>query len=322
MLRALACALFLSFAVVQPQALAQPWPAKPVRLVVPFPPGGGVDLTGRVLGKRLGEIWAQPVVVENRPGAAATIGANVVATAPADGYTLLLTNNALSISAGLYPTLPYDTLKDLRAVSTVLSTPFVFVVPAAEKAKDVGEFIRAAQAKPDGMSYASTGIGSGPHLAMVLLQQMTGTRMNHIPYKGGGQALTDLIAGRVQALLTTPLAAMPHVQAGKVRALGVSGSTRMAQFPNLPTLAESGVPGYGVETWYMVLAPARTPQDLVERMQKDIAAAVKDPAVVKSMETEGATLIGSTPAQAQELVARDIARWTEVIKKAGITPAD
>src|SRR5262245_48553118 len=237
MLRALAFSLaVLAFPL---EALAQAWPARPVRLVVPFPPGGGVDLTGRVLGKKLGELWGQPVVVENRPGAAATIGANVVATAPADGYTLLLTNNALSISAGLYSNLPYNTLKDLRAVPTVLSTPFACVFPGERKAANVAEFLRAANAKPDGISYASTGIGSGPHLAMVLLQQMTGSRMNHVPYKGGGQALTDLIAGRVQALMTTPLAAMPHVQAGKIRALGVSGSARVAQFPNLPTLAES-----------------------------------------------------------------------------------
>ena len=303
-------------------ALAQQYPSKPVRMIVAFPPGGGVDLTGRVLAKKLGEIWGQPVVVENKPGATATIGANAVVLGGEDGYTLLVTNNALAISAGLYATLPYDPLKDLKPISTVLATPFVLVVPADAKAANLGEFLQAVKAKPGNVSYASTGIGSGPHLAMIVLMQMSGISMNHVPYKGGGQAIPDVIAGRVQAFLTTPLAAMPHVQAGKLRALGVTSAERMKEFPAIPTIAEAGVPGYDVQTWYMVLAAGKAPDAVVRKVHDDIVTALKDPAVQKPLQGDGATLIGSTPAQARELLARDLERWKKVITQAGVKPTD
>src|SRR5262245_10265205 len=176
--------LLVLLAALAPSAIAQGWPAKPVRVVVPFAPGGGVDLTARALGKKLGDLWGQAVVVENKPGAGATIGANTVATSPEDGYTLLLTNNALAISAGLYKGLPYDAQKDLRPVSTVLATPFVFVVPATAQFPNLGALLREAKQKPGELAYASTGIGSGPHLAMVVFTQMTGTELRHVPYKG------------------------------------------------------------------------------------------------------------------------------------------
>src|SRR5262245_45827803 len=314
--------LFLLLAVAAPTAMAQSWPAKSVRMVVLFPPGGGVDLTARALGRKLGDIWGQPVVVENKPGAGATIGANTVATSPEDGYTLLLTNNALAISAGLYSTLPYDALKDLRPVSTVLATPFVFVVPATERFPNLGALLREAKQQPGELTYASTGIGSGPQLAMVLLTQMTGTEMRHVPYKGGGQAIPDLVAGRVEAFLTTPLAAMPHVQAGKLRALGVTSAARMKQFGDIPTLAEAGVPGYEVETWYMVLGPAKLAPSVAQKLHQDIVVALKDPSVRKVLEGEGATLLGTSPKEASELLAADIARWSAVIQKAGVKPTD
>jgi tripartite-type tricarboxylate transporter receptor subunit TctC len=286
----------------------QPWPAKPVRLVAPFGTGGGVDLVARALGRRLSETWGQAVVVENRPGAAATIGANIVATAAPDGHTLLFTNNALAISAGLYPNLPYNTATDLMPISTVISTPFVFTVPASMKASGIAEFLSVAK--------------STPHLAMVLFTQTTGISLNHIPYKSVGLSIPDLIAGRIDAVLTTPLAAMPHVRTGKLRVLGVSSSARVPELPGVPTLIEAGIQGFDVETWYMLLGPGKLPATLAQKIRQDIAVALKDPAVARVLEGDGATLVGSTPAQAADLLARDIARWSKVIQQAGVKPSE
>jgi tripartite-type tricarboxylate transporter receptor subunit TctC len=300
----------------------QPWPAKPVRLVAPFGTGGGVDLVARALGRRLSESWGQSVVVENRPGAAATIGANIVATAAPDGHTLLFTNNALAISAGLYPNLPYNTATDLTPISTVISTPFVFTVPASMKASSIAEFLSLAKSTPTPLTYSSSGIGSGPHLAMVLFTQTTGISLNHIPYKSVGLSIPDIIAGRIDSVLTTPLAAMPHVRTGKLRVLGVSSAARVPELPGVPTLIEAGIPGFDVETWYMALGPGKLPAALARKIQHDIADALKDPAVARVLEGDGATLVGSTPAQATELLARDIARWSKVIQQAGVKPSE
>jgi tripartite-type tricarboxylate transporter receptor subunit TctC len=315
-------ALGLALACLSLQSAAQPWPAKPVRLVVPFGTGGGVDLVSRALSKRLSEGWGQAIVVENRPGAAATIGANIVATAAPDGHTLLLTNNALAISAGLYPNLPYNAATDLKPISTVISTPFVFTVPASLKASSIAEFLSLAKSSAAPLTYSSSGIGSGPHLAMVLFTQSTGINLNHIPFKSVGLSIPDLIAGRIDAVLTTPLAAMPHVRSGKLRVLGVSSAARVPELAGVPTLIEAGIPGFDVETWYMVLGPAKLPAALAQKIQQDIAEALKDAAIARVMEGDGATLVGSTPALAAELLSRDIARWSKVIKEAGVKPSE
>lgn len=228
--------------------LAQEYPTRPVRMVVPFPPGGGVDATARVLGQKLTEAWKQQVVADNRTGAGTTIGTEIVARAAPDGYTLLLTNNALAISAGLYPKLNYDVGRNLQPVMEVLRAPFVLVVSASSSANSTRELIALAKAKPGELALANTGVGSGPHLAGVLFAMMTGTSLNHIPYKGGGPAIQDLMGGRVQALFTTPLAAVPHVQTGRLRLLGVTSARRSPALPDAPTIAESGVAGYDVST--------------------------------------------------------------------------
>lgn len=297
------------------------YPTKPVRLVVPFPPGGGVDATGRVLGTRLTAAWRQQLIIDNRSGAGTTIGTEIAAKAAADGYTLLLTNNALAISAGLYSRLRYDTSRDLQPVTEVLRQPFVLVVPV-NGFKTVREMIAAAQAKPGTVALANTGIGSGPHLAGVLLGSMTRVQFNYIPYKGGGPAIQDLIGSRVQALLTTPLAAMPHVHGGRLRALGVTSGKRSPALADLPTLAESGVPGYDVSTWYMLLAPAGTPRTIIETVHAATLAALRQPDAAKILASDGAELVLGTPAEATALLKSELKRWAATIKEANVRPED
>jgi tripartite-type tricarboxylate transporter receptor subunit TctC len=311
-----------TLAFIAHAGFAQEYPLRPVRMVAPFPPGGGVDATARVLGQKLTEAWHQQVVADNRTGAGTTIGTEIVARAAPDGYTLLLTNNALAISSGLYPKLNYDAGKNLQPVMEVLRAPFVLVVSAASSAKTTKELIALAKAKPGELALANTGIGSGPHLAGVLFASMTGTTLNYIPYKGGGPAIQDLIAGRVQALITTPLAAVPHVQTGRLRLLGVTSAKRAPALPDVPTLAESGVAGYEVTTWYMLLAPAGTPPAILAKINRDAKAGLQQPDAVRVLGSEGAELVLGTVADATDLLRRDLARWAKVIKEANVKPDD
>ena len=311
-----------TLAFIANSSLAQEYPVRPVRLVAPFPPGGGVDATARVLGQKLTEAWHQQVVADNRTGAGTTIGTEIVARAASDGYTLLLTNNALAISAGLYPKLNYDAGKNLQPIMEVLRAPFVLVVSASSGAKSTKELIALAKAKPGELALANTGIGSGPHMAGVLLASMTGTSLNHIPYKGGGPAIQDLIAGRVQALITTPLAAVPHVQSGRLRLLGVTSAKRAPALPDVPTLAESGVAGYDVTTWYMLLAPMGTPPAIIQKINRDAKAGLQQPDAVRILGSEGAELVLGPVADATDLLRRDLARWARVIKEANVKPDD
>jgi tripartite-type tricarboxylate transporter receptor subunit TctC len=296
----------------------QSYPSRPVRLVAPFPPGGGVDATSRVLAQKLTDAWRQQVIVDNRSGAGTTLGTEIAARAAPDGYTLLLTNNALAISAGLYTQLRYNTGKDLLPIMEILRQPFVLVVPSAAGAKTLNELIASAKAKPGAIALANTGIGSGPHLAGVLLANMSGVSFNYIPYKGGGPAIQDLIAGRVQALITTPLAAMPHVQTGRLRALGVTSGKRSPTLPDLATLAESGVVGYDVSTWYMLLAPAGTPATVVAKVHADASTVLKQPDAIKILASEGAEMVLSSPKEAAALLAAELERWAKTIKAANV----
>jgi tripartite-type tricarboxylate transporter receptor subunit TctC len=298
------------------------YPTKPVRLVVPFPPGGGVDATGRVVALKLTNAWRQQVVVDNRTGAGTTIGNEIVARSAPDGYTLLVTNNALAISAGLYSQLRYNTAKDLAPIMEVLRSPFVLVVPAAGGARTTKELIAQAKAKPGELALANTGIGSGPHLAGVLFGIMAGANFNHIPYKGGGPAMQDLMANRVQLLFTTPIAAMPHVQTGRLRALGVTSAKRAATLPDLPTIAESAVPGYEATTWYMLLGPAGLPAPVVAKISRDAAEGLRQPDAVKVLGSEGAEMVVGTPAEADKLLKTELVRWAKVIKQANVKPED
>lgn len=297
---------------------AQNYPNKAVRLVVPFPPGGGVDATARVLGKKLTDQWNQQVIIDNRTGAGTTIGNEIAAKAAPDGYTLLLTNNALAISAGLYPKLRYDTAKELLPIMEILRSPFVMVIPASSPMKSVQDLIAAAKAKPGELTLANTGVGSGPHLAGVLFANMAGIKLNEIPYKGGGPAIVDLAAGRVNVLLTTPLAAMPHVQSGRLRAVGVTSAKRAADLPSVPSLAESGLSGYDVSTWYMLLAPTGTPKALVTKVYNDAKAGLSQPDAVKALSGGGTELVYSTPEDSAKLLREELARWSKVIRDANV----
>lgn len=312
--------LIASCAAMVFAATAQAFPTKPVRLVTPFPPGGGVDATARVLAKKLGDAWQQQIIVDNRSGAGTTIGNEIVAMAAPDGHTLLLTNNALAISAGLHPKLRYDTGRDLLPIMEVLRSPFVMVIPAASPMKGVADLIAAARAKPGEITLANTGVGSGPHLAGVLFANMAGIKLNEIPYKGGGPAIVDLAAGRVNVLITTPLAALPHVQAGRLRAIGVTSAKRTADLPAVPAIAESGLPGYDVSTWYMLLAPRGTPRNLVAKIHADAKTGLSQPDAVKILSGGGTELVYSTPEDTAKLLNAELARWSQVIKAANVKP--
>ena len=303
-------------------AEAENYPTKPVRLVVPFPPGGGADATGRVVALKLTAAWRQQVVVDNRTGAGTTIGNEIVAHSVPDGYTLLVTNNALTISAGLYPQLRHSAAKDFLPIMEMLRSPFVLVVPAVSVAKTTKELIALAKAKPGELALANTGIGSGPHLAGVLFGVMAGASFNHIPYKGFVSAMQDLMANRVQLFFTAPIAAMPHVQTGRLRALGVTSAKRAATLPDLPTIAESAIPDYEATTWYMLLGPAGLPVSIVAKIHRDTAEGLRQPDAVKVLGSEGAEMVVGTPAEADKLLHSELVRWVKVIKQANVKPDD
>lgn len=314
---ALAGIIFLPM-LCQSSVSAQTYPTKSVRLVTPFPPGGGVDATSRVLAKKLSEQWQQQIIVDNRPGAGTTIGTEIVASGAPDGYTLLLTNNALAISAGLYPKLRYNTGKDLAPIMEILRSPFVLVIPATSAMKSVSDLIAAAKAKPGELALANTGVGSGPHLAGILFANMAGIKLNEIPYKGGGPAIVDLAAGRVQMLFTTPLAAIPHVQSGRLRAVGVTSAKRAADLPAVPSVAEAGLPGYDVSTWYMLLAPANTPKSMIAKIHTDAKSGLSQPDAVKVLSGGGTELVYSTPEDSAKLLQAELGRWAKVIRDANV----
>lgn len=298
-------------------AAAQAYPERPVRLVVPYPPGGAADLLGRALAQKLSEELKQQVIVDNRGGGGQVIATDIVSRAAPDGYTILMASVTHSINPGLRPKLPYDTQRDFAPITLLGSSPLVLVVHPSVPAKSVKELLALAKAKPNQLNYASSGNGSGGHLAMALLLDMSGISIVHVPYKGAGPALIDLIAGQVQAQMTSPLAAVPHVKAGKLRLLAVSGKSRSPALPQTPTIAET-VPGYQVSLWYGFLAPAGTPQMAITRLNTAAQKALADPEVRALYAKYGAEPAGSTPEELGKHIASEIAKWRKVIKAAGI----
>src|SRR6185295_13562447 len=277
-------------------ALAQDYPAKPLRLVVPFPPGGGNDTVARVIAQRMSPALGQPVVVDNRPGAGGSVGAEAVAKAPADGYTLFLAGvGSHAVNPNLHPKLPYDPVKDFAPITLIASAPSVLVVNPSIPARNVAEFTAYARANPGKLNYASNGNGSAAQLAATMYESMAGVRMVHVPYKGIAPALTDLLNGEVQLMFGTIVALVPHLQAGKLRALAVTSRKRSVLLPDVPTLAESGLPDYQAGSWYGVLAPAGTQRPIIERLHGTIVKALQQPDVAQRLAAEGAEVIGSTP---------------------------
>ncbi len=300
---------------------AQNYPAKAIRLIVPFPPGGPNDILGRVLAQKLTEQLGYQVVVDNRGGAGGIIGAELGARAAPDGYTLLLGGTAsLSINPGLHKTLPYDPIKDFSAISLVGTAPSMLIAHPTVQIKTVQDLIELAKAKPGQLNFASAGMGTPPHLAGELFKSMAGVDMVHVPYKGGGPALTDLLAGQVGLYFSGISSALPFVKEGKLRGIAVTSARRTAVVPDMPTFSESGLPGYEVGNWYAVLAPAALSPAIVARLNSEINKALNVADIKKRFLELAADPLGSTPGELATYIRSEITKWARVIKLAGIKP--
>jgi tripartite-type tricarboxylate transporter receptor subunit TctC len=301
-------------------AAAQQFPSKPVRFIVPFAPGGQSDVVARTVGQKAGERWGQPVVVENKPGAATTIGADFVAKSPADGYTILLAPAPFVITQYAYPKLPYDSRRDFTPVTLLVTNPLVVTInPAKVSAKSFQDFVAAAKKDPGKLNYGSPGNGSLPHLATELFRLRSGIDVVHVPYKGGGPAIVDLVGGQIAFMFASPLEVMPHVKAGRLAVLGVTSSKRLGYWPEVPTVIESGYADYEALAWFGVVAPAATPRDVVAKLSADIVAALKSPDVSEKLAAQGAEIAGTTPEAFGEFLGREHARWSEAVKAANVT---
>lgn len=301
------------------QTLAQTsYPTKPVRFIVGQAPGGATDVIARLVSPRLSEQFSQTVIVENRTGAAGSIGAAFVAKSAPDGYNLLVISSSYAINPSLYTDLPFDPVKDLMPVTLIAEAPFLLVVHPSMPVRSVKELIAFAKSKPGVLNYASGGNGSSGHLAGELFTYLANVRTVHIPYKGAGPALIDVMAGQVHMTFGSVLSSLGHVKNGRLRALGVTGATRSSGAPDLPTIAEAGVPGYQTTTWYGLLAPANTPAVIVNRLSEEMKKAIESPEVRNRILVDGAEARGSTPKQFQTHLASEIKRASEIIKRAGI----
>lgn len=300
------------------QVLSQQYPSKPVRWVIPFPPGGATDVIARMVAQKLTESWGQPVVVDNRAGATGAVGSEIVARAPADGYTILMgTATTHAVSPAVNPKLPYDNIRDYAPATLVATFPNMLVVHPSVPAKTIAEFVALLKSNPGKYNFASSGTGSSIHLAGELFKQMTGTQMTHVPYKGSSQALNDLLAGHVQIEFDNMTTVWPHVQTGKLRALGVAGLERSPTAPNVPAIAEV-VPGFEANSWVGIFAPAGTPTEVVRKISADASRSVQLPELKQKLHDLGANAAGGSPEAFGAFVKKDTERWRQVVKAAGI----
>ncbi len=304
---------------IGPGVRAQVWPNRFVRLVVPFPPGGGTDSVARIVAGRLSELWGQQVVIENRGGAGSNIGSEAVARSDPDGYTILIGSLPLAVNRFLYPSLGYDSLTDFAPVALICTYPNVMAVPNSSPARSVEGFIAHAKANSGRITFASSGIGTSTHLSGELFKRMAGIEMTHVPYRGVALAMNDLIPGRVDVMFNTIGGLLPQVRAGQVRGLAVSTAERFPTAPDLPTVAESGIPGFDVSSWYAFFVPARTPPETVRAINAATVAALADPAVKAKLEPLGVLVAGSTPQELAALLKSEMDKWGPVIKAAGIS---
>ena len=309
----------LGLAVACGLGLAQSYPVKPVRLIIPFPPGGSNDVVGRSIGMQLGERLGQSVVIDNRGGAGSIIGTNEAAKAAPDGYTLLLISTAFPTSIA-FNRLPRDAMKSFVPVAMLGSGPALLVVPASSAANSVTDLLNLLKQKPGELNAAAAGIGSFQHMATELFRLQSKTNFVIVQYKGGGPALTDVIAGQVQMNLGSLVQMIPHVRSGKLKALGVSSAKRVAALPDVPTIAEAGVPGFEVSNWWGILAPAGTPEPALDRLYKEITAILVSPETRKRFELEGAEVVRMKPQEFATFVTQETEKWTRVVKEAGIKP--
>lgn len=298
--------------------VAQTYPSKPIRMIVPFPPGGGTDIQARLVGEKLAQRLGQQVVIDNRGGAAGNIGMEIAARSPADGYTLIIaTVGTWTVNPHLFK-LPYDVLKDFAPIILVAATPGILAVNPSVPAKTVAELVALARRSPGNLYYGSSGIGGFGHISGELFAYMAKIKMTVVPYKGAAAAMTDLIAGSIQVLFNSAIATVPLVNAGKIRALGTTGSVRLAAMPDLPTIAESGVPGYDNTTWSAIATPARTPQSVVAQLNRELSAVLNLPYIIERHAEAGSTMMGGTPEQCGEYFKSELAKYGRLVKEAGI----
>ena len=297
---------------------AQNYPGKSIRWIAPFPPGGGTDLISRTLAQKLSEAWGQQVLVDNRPGGGGTIGLAVAAKSPADGYNVVLGQLAnVGIAPALYSKLPYDPVRDLAPVTLVLSAPLILVAHPSLPANNVRELIALARAKPELITFGSPGNGTTGHLAAEMIKSATGVKMTHIPYKGASPAITDLMGGQIAIYVSTIPPSLPLLKSGRLKALGVTSAKRAPALPDVPTIAESGLPGYEVTNWYGVMVPAGVPKDILGKLHTEIVRILKLPDVQKRFQGEGGTVAPDTPEQFAAFIKSEIAKWGKAVKDSG-----
>ncbi len=307
-------------AMTVPAQAQTAYPTRPVRLIVPSSPGGGTDISARILAPQLTQFLGQQVVVENRPGAGTMIGGEAVARAAPDGYTLLMGISTLAINPAMYKKVSYDALKDLAPISQAVSLSNVLVIHPSLPSRNLKEFIAFARTRPGQINFASAGVGTSPHLSMELFLVMAKLKMLHVPYKGSGPGVSDLIAGHVPVMMPNMLSAQPHIKSGRLRALGVTGAKRAPGADDIPTIAEAGLPGYEAVQWYGVLAPAATPRDIITKLHAGVVRALQNPDVRQRLLHDGAEPVGSSPEEFATYIRSETEKWAKVIKAAGIKP--
>ncbi len=303
--------------LASPRADAQAYPTGPIRMIVPFPPGGGTDILARVIAGKVGETLGQQVIVENRPGAGGSIGSALAAQAPADGQTLIMVSASYSVNAAIFKQ-NFDPIRDLAAVIQIASVPFILTATPSLPANDIRELLALARAKPGSINFASTGNGSSPHLGGEWLALLSNTRMTHIPYKGGGPAITDVMGGQVQLYLGTVTATGSLIKAGKLKALGAGGMKRSAQFPNVPTIHESGVPGFDISNWFGILAPGATPKPIIAQLNRVLNGLLDNADIRAKLAIEGADPVGGPAEDFAKLIRDDTEKFTRIVKEARI----
>ena len=310
----------LVFALAATPALAQQYPVKPIRYISPYPAGGGNDTLLRILADKVGEQIGQRIIVDNRPGANTIVGTELMVKSPPDGYTFLLIPNTFATNPAFYPKLPYDTAKDVAPVAQVAQSPQMIVAHPSFPAKTLKELLAMARAKPGALTYGTSGNGSIGHLAGLLLTSMTGVQLTHVAYKGTAPAVNELVGGHIPLMVSSMISVLPQVRSGKLKIIALTTAQRAKALPDVPTIAESGVPGYEATLWYGILAPARTPETLVKRMNAELGAALRSPEVVEKLSTQAVEPHHTSPEQFAALIRNELGKWDKVIRTSGVKP--
>jgi tripartite-type tricarboxylate transporter receptor subunit TctC len=311
-------ALIICLAVFSSAALAQGYPDKPVRLVVPWPPGGSVDIIGRLIGVKLGQVLGQPIVIENRSGASGNIGMETVARSRPDGYTLVLNTIPLATNPSLFTQIPFDVSKDFAPIALIAKMPHLLIATQALAVGNMRDLLALASSQPGKLTYSSAGNGSTFHMAGELFKYLSNTAIVHVPYRGGGPALTDAVSGQVDISFPSFVAALPFVKAGKVKALAITSLSRSPLLPEVPTIAEAGLPAYEFTSWFMLLAPAGTPSDIVLKLNRAVTETMKSPELAERFANEGTEIVSGSPEQAGSFLNRELTQWSRIIKERGI----